>query len=57
MAERKKQTMTISPEDQDEYPIELMGEHPPLEPFLDYNIKSSTLREVNSENLCADTEE
>ena len=45
------------PDIEDDYPMELMGEHPPLEPFLDYNIKSSTLREVNSENLCADTEE
>ena len=57
MVEEKKPMPTISPEDLDDYPMELMGEHPPLEPFLDYNIKSSTLREVNSENLCADTEE
>lgn len=45
------------PDIEDDYPIELMGEHPDLEFILDYNIKSSTLREVNSENLCADTEE
>ena len=37
--------------------LPLMGEHPDLEFILDYKIKSSTLREVNSENLCADTEE
>ena len=49
--------MKTSPEEPDDYPIELMGEHPALEFILDYKIKSSTLREVNSENLCADTEE
>ena len=40
-----------------DYPVELMGERPPLELFLDYKIKSSTLVEVNSEDFCADTEE
>ena len=40
-----------------DYPEELMGEHPPLEILLDYNNKSSTLVEVNSEDFCADTEE
>ena len=44
-------------EDPYDYPMELMGEHPPLEFFWDYNIKSSTLVEVNSEDFCTDTEE
>jgi|TARA_B100001146_G_C16092464_1_gene395672 hypothetical protein len=44
-------------EDPYDYPMELMGERPPLELFLDYNIKSSTLREVKTEDFCADTEE
>lgn len=43
-------------EDPDEYPMELMGERPPLESLLSYNKKDSKLKEVNSENLCADTE-
>ena len=48
----------ILPEIEDPYdcPIELMGERPPLELFLDYNKKSSTLREVKTEDFCADTE-
>ena len=57
MAEERRLRMKTSPEEPDDYPIELMGEHPDLEFILDYKIKSSTLREVNSENLCADTEE
>jgi|TARA_B110000263_G_C14964815_1_gene354300 hypothetical protein len=40
-----------------DYPMELMGERPPLEFFLDDKIKSSTLREVKTEDFCADTEE
>ena len=47
---------TIDPEDPYEYPMELMGEHPPVELFLSYNKKSSKLEEDNLENLCADTE-
>tara|TARA_B100000586_G_C20027599_1_gene391822 strand:+ start:602 stop:775 length:174 start_codon:yes stop_codon:yes gene_type:complete len=56
MEERKKPMTTIDPEDPYEYPMELMGEHPPVELFLSYNKKSSKLKEDNSENLCADTE-
>ena len=44
-------------EDMYDYPMELMGEHPPLELVLDYNIKSSTLKEVKSEDFCEHTEE
>jgi hypothetical protein len=43
-------------EDPYDYPIELMGEHPPIEILLSYNKKDSKLKEVNSESLCADTE-
>ena len=56
MVEEKKPMPTISPEDLDDYPMELMGEHPPLEIFLSFNQKSSTLKEDNSESLCTDTE-
>jgi len=44
-------------EDRYDYPIYLMGEHPDIEYILEFNNKSSILGEVNSENLCADTEE
>ena len=44
-------------EDKDDYPVEFMGEHPPIEILLNYNKKSSTLKDKNSENFCVDTEE
>ena len=56
MAEERRLRMKTSPEEPDDYPIELMGEHPDLEFILDYKIKSSRLREVNSEDGCAGTE-
>lgn len=43
-------------EDPYDYPLELMGEHPPIENLLNYNKKDSILNEVNSESPCADTE-
>ena len=43
-------------EDPCDYPIEFMGEHPPIEILLSYNRKDSKLKEVNSEKPCADTE-
>jgi len=43
-------------EDSCDYPIEFMGEHPPIEILLSYNKKDSKLKEVNSEKPCADTE-
>tara|TARA_B100000470_G_C19553078_1_gene285721 strand:- start:376 stop:525 length:150 start_codon:yes stop_codon:yes gene_type:complete len=48
--------MKIDPEDVYDCPMEMMGERPPLEIFLSFNQKSSTLEEDNSESLCADTE-
>tara|TARA_Y100000758_G_scaffold143847_1_gene102015 strand:- start:281 stop:427 length:147 start_codon:yes stop_codon:yes gene_type:complete len=45
------------PEDVHDYPMELMGEHPPLEIILAFNQKPSTLRIDDSEIFCADTEE
>ena len=36
-------------EDPCDYPIEFMGEHPPIEILLSYNKKDSKLKEVNSE--------
>ncbi len=47
----------IDPDEQDDYPMELMGEHPPIENLLAFNEKDSTLRVVNSEDFCTDTEE
>ncbi len=47
----------IDSDEFEEYPIEFMGEHPPLEILLSYNKKDSKLKEVNSESLCANTEE
>ena len=44
-------------EDPDEYPVEFMGERPPIEILLDYNKKSSTLEDRNSESFCVETEE
>jgi len=43
-------------EDPYDYPMELMGERPPIEILLSYNKKDSKLNAVNSESLCADTE-
>ena len=48
---------TTSPEEQDDYPIEFMGERPPIDYLLGFNNKPSIISEANSENLCADTEE
>ena len=44
-------------EDPYDYPMELMGERPPIENILAFNEKDSTLREVNSKDFCAETEE
>ena len=45
------------PDIEDDYPMELMGERPSIENILACNEKDSTLRVVNSENFCTDTEE
>tara|TARA_Y100001949_G_scaffold127658_1_gene109200 strand:+ start:1001 stop:1192 length:192 start_codon:yes stop_codon:yes gene_type:complete len=55
--EEKKPMPKIDPDEQDDYPMELMGEHPPIENLLAFNEKDSTLRVVNSEDFCTDTEE
>ena len=41
----------------DDSPMELIGERPPIENLLAFNEKDSTLRVVNSEDFCTDTEE
>ena len=43
-------------EDEYDYPMELMGERPPIEYLLAFNEKDSTLNVVNSEDFCTDTE-
>ena len=43
-------------EDPYDYPMELMGEHPPVEILLNDNKKDSKLKDIDSESLCADTE-
>ena len=42
--------------EEDEYPVELMGENPSSDLILRYNKKDSIMNEVNSESPCEDTE-